>query len=440
MHKVWAVIRREFLERVRTRAFIFGTVLFPVLMVGITILPAWLASRETAPKRIAVVDATEGAAGAQVADALGNVRRGGSPGAIGAARYTITRVSASPDRLDAVRDSLIAFTGLQERGADGFDGVLVMDEAAVASGRPTYYGVNVGSQTDMRRLETELQTALRFERLRRVGIDPIVAAPALRPVDLITKKVTDGKLSGESGGASFFLAYIMGFVLYFAMVLYGVQVMTAVIEEKSSRIAEVLASSLSPFQMMLGKVLGVGAVGLLQLGIWGGTAMLVTTYRGQLAKLMGLPAEAIAGAALPAFKPDLLAVFLLFFVLGFLLFSAAYAAVAAMCNSLQETQQANAPITMCIIAGFISVFALLNEPTGDMARILTLVPVLSPFVVPVRYSLTPIPPLELALSAILTFGLMLAVVWVAARIYRVGILMYGKRPGFREVIRWVREA
>jgi ABC-2 type transport system permease protein len=436
VNKILAVVRREFLERVRTRAFLIGTLLFPILMGALFVLPILLERRATAPKRIALVDGATGDVGARVADALSNARREGPDGAQGALRYVITRVEAA-GRITEVRDSLVPLTGVTG-DAQGYDGILVLDDDKVSTGRIPYLGVNVGSPADMRKLETTLQTSLRFERLKRAGVDPYLAMPAFRDVDLQTEKVAAGKLTGESGGSSFFLAYIMGFVLYLAMVLYGVQVMTSVVEEKSSRIAEVLASSLSPFQMMLGKVLGVGATGLLQLSIWGGTAMVLTTYRGPLAKLFGASSQAVSAMKLPEIRPDLLAVFLLFFVLGFLLYAAAYAAVAALCNTPAEAQQANGPVTMCILAGFVAMFALLNEPGGTLARTLSLIPLLAPFVVPVRYSLGPIPLPELALSAALLLAAMLLVVWVAGRIYRVGILMYGKRPKLAEVWRWVR--
>lgn len=436
MNKVLAVVRREFLERVRTRAFLLGTLLFPIIMAGTFALPIMLERRATAPKRIALVDGASGDVGARVADALSNSRREGSEGSPGPLRYAITRVEA-PERTTEVRDSLVALTGVPNL-AQGFDGILVLDDDKVSTGKIPYLGVNVSSPADMQKLESVLQASLRFERLRRAGVDPYLAMPALRDVDLQTEKVAGGKLTGESGGSSFLLAYFMGFLLYFAMILYGSQVMTSVVEEKSNRIAEVLASSLTPFQMMLGKVLGVGAAGLLQLGIWGSTAMLLTTYRVPLGKLFGASEQAMRAIKLPDLRPDLLVVFLLFFVLGFLLYSAAYAAVAALCNSTQEAQQANAPITLCIVAGFIAMFSLLNEPAGTLARILSLVPITAPFVVPVRYSLSPIPLPELLLAVASLVAGMLLVVWVAGRIYRVGILMYGKRPKLAEVWRWVR--
>lgn len=434
MHKIWAVLRREFLEKVRTRAFVIGTVLFPILMIGLTVLPILLDRRETEPKRVAIVDGASGDVGTKVTEALAASRR---EGADGSARYTVFRVPAR-DRVDGVRDSLVQLVGIHQEGMESLDGVIVLTDESVDGGRIPYLGVNVGSMADMRKLESELQTTLRQERLRRAGIDVFAGMKASREVDLVAQKVTAGKLTGESGAASFMLAYIMGFILYISMVLYGIQVMNSVMEEKTNRIAEVLSSSVTPFQMMLGKVLGVGGVGLLQLGIWGGTAMAITTYRAPLARLFGASPESLSSMKLPSVRPDLLAVFLIYFVLGFLLYAAAYAAVAAMCNSQQEAQQANTPVTLCIVAGFMAMFSLLNEPSGSLARTLSLIPLMSPFVVPVRYSLAPIPIPELLLSIALTFAGMLFVVWVAGRIYRVGILMYGKRPKFSELWRWVR--
>lgn len=432
MNKVWAVIRREYVERVRTRAFLIGTLFFPVFMLALTFLPVLLESRQTEPKRIAVVDGATGEIGVRVTDALAEARRKGTSGPH---RYSVTRVPAA-NRIVDVRDSLVRLTGTSK--SEGFDGVLVLDDPTVASGRLQYLGVNVSSPSEMQKLETTMQVVLRTERLRRAGIDPYLAMPALRDVDLQTQKVAAGKLSGESGSTSFMIAYLMGFVLYFALILYGAQVMTSVVDEKSNRIAEVLVSSLTPFQLMLGKVVGVGLVGLTQLGIWGGTAMLLTTYRVQLAKLFGISGDAVTAIKMPEFRPDLLVVLLVFFVLGFMLYAAAYAAVAALCNSPQEAQQANAPITTVLIASFVSVFALLGDPTGSLARILSFVPFTAPLVVPVRHSLAPLPLGELLLSAGVLLLTMLAVVWIAGKIYRVGILMYGKKPKMREVWRWVR--
>lgn len=432
MRKVLAVIRREFIERVRTRVFILSTLLFPVFMGTLFVLPAWLMSRDTGPKTIAVVDGTTSGLGALVERSLGAARRGTSD----EARYRVTRVSAV-GREVAVRDSLVPSTGLSRRSAGGFTGILVVSDSSLETGRVQYYGNNVGSPDDVRELSRAVEPTLISQRLESMGLDQSAVMQAVRRVDMVTMKVADGRLTGESGTATFFLAYGMGMVLYMSLLIFGSQVMTSVVEEKSNRIVEILASSLTPFQMMLGKVVGVGSVALLQIAIWAGTATLLSSNRGRIVQALGGDATAAAGFALPTMSPSLLVVFLLFFALGFLLFAALYAAVGSMVNTVQEAQQAQFPVMMFVLAGFFSVFALIKEPNGTMAQVLTYVPMLSPFVVPMRYSISPLPWPELLGSIAATLLGLLAVVWLAARIYRVGILMYGKRASIREVARWI---
>ena len=234
------------------------------------------------------------------------------------------------------------------------------------------------------------------------------------------------------------IAYFMGFILYIAILIYGQQTMTSVIEEKTSRIMEVLTSSLTPFQMLLGKVLGVGAAGLAQMAIWGGTVFVLSSQRTPLAAAFGMSADAAQSFPIPSMAPGLLLVFLLYFALGFMLYGALYAAIGAMCNTIQETQQYAIFVTVFIIVGFFAVFALIKDPTGPLGVTMSYIPFFAPFTMPVRWSLTSVPPLELVLSLALMVATLLACVWLAARIYRTGILMYGKKPSWRELWRWVR--
>jgi ABC-2 type transport system permease protein len=435
MRKVWAVARREFLERVRTRAFLIGTVGGPLLLGFFMVLPALLAGRETRAKHIVVVDGASGDFGTMVAAALRDeVRDTAAPEP--RPLYRVDYVAAGEG---APLDSLVALTGVDaKKNERAIDGVLVVTDSALDAGELNYLGSNVSSPGDMSRLERVLRPVVLRERLARANVEPAVALAAVRPVTLETQRVSDGRLTGESGEASFLLAYLMAFVLYIALLLYGIQIMMSVVEEKSSRIMEILVSSLSPFQLLLGKIVGVGAVGLLQLTIWAGTAMLLTTYRLQLAGVLGVSPTEMSDIPIPTISPSLLIVFLLFFVLGFMLYAAAYAAVGAMCNSQQETQQVQMPVTLFIGLGLVSMFALLGDPNGQLARVLAFVPPIAPFVTPVRYSLSPLPLGTVAASAAATILGILAVTWVAARIYRVGILSYGKRPGLGEMLRWVR--
>ncbi len=435
MRKVFAVIRREFIERVRTRAFILGTLLFPVFMAVMLVLPGYLLSRDTGVKHIVVVDGTSSNLGRLVETTLAAARRGGQPD--GAARYVVTRVAAT-GREGAVRDSLVPFTGLSRRAAGGFVGILVVSDSSLESGRVHYFGNNVGSPGDMRELTQAIRPTVIAKRLEGLGVEPTTVMRSVQGIDVVTTKVADGRLTGESGEATFFLAYGMGFLLYLSLLIFGGQVMTSIVEEKNNRIVEILASSLTPFQMMLGKVVGVGLVALLQIGIWAGTATLISTYQRRILGAVGAGASGPIPFALPAMGFDLLIVFLLFFALGFLLFAAMYAAVGAMCNTTQEAQQAQFPVMMFVLAGFFSVFALIREPSGTAAQVLTYVPLLSPFVTPMRYSISPLALPEILLSSAVTIFGMLAIVWIAGRIYRVGILMYGKRASFADVLRWVR--
>jgi ABC-2 type transport system permease protein len=436
MRKVWAVVRREFLERVRTRAFIIGTVAGPLLLGFFMVLPALLAGRETRAKHVVVLDAASGEFGGMLAAALREEVRDTAavePRPV----YRVDYVVAAPEGPEL--DSLIRLTGLDpEKNEHAIDGVLVATDSALEAGELTYLGGNVGSPGDMGRLQRVVRPVVLRERLARANVDPAVAIAAVQPVSLETQRVSEGRLTGESGEASFLLAYLMAFVLYLALLIYGLQIMMSVVEEKGSRIIEILVSSLSPFQLLLGKILGVGAVGLLQLSMWAGTAMLLTTYRVQIASVIGVSPTEMSDIPIPVISPSLLLVFLLFFVLGFMLYAAAYAAVGAMCNSQQETQQVQMPVTLFIGLGLVSMFALLGDPNGQLARVLTFIPPIAPFVTPVRYSLAPLPLTTVLASVVTTVLGILAVTWVAARIYRVGILSYGKRPAVGELLRWVR--
>lgn len=435
MRKVWAVIRREFVERVRTKIFILGTLLFPLFMAAMFVIPGYLMSRSTGTKVIAFVDATSDSLGIQLQGSLEAARIG--RGETARPRYRVTRFAAA-GRQQSVRDSLVPFTGRSRQGAGGFHGILVVSDSTVPTGRADYYGANVASFDDMDDLERTLRPIVITKRLTRFGVDPSEVMKAVRGIDLVTTKVADGKLTGESGAATFMLAYAMGFILYLSLLLFGTQVMNSIVEEKNNRIVEVLASSLTPFQMMLGKVVGIGLVALLQIGIWTGAATVLSSQQQRILSALGATASGPVAFSLPAMAPDLLVVFLLFFALGFLLFAAAYAAVGAMCNTTQEAGQLQMPVMMFVLMGFFSVFALVRDPNGTAAHVLSYVPMLTPFVIPMRYAISPLPIADLAVSAAITVLGLLAVVWVAARIYRIGILSYGKRPGMKDMWRWVR--
>ncbi|MEO6799629.1 MAG: ABC transporter permease [Rhodanobacter sp.] len=437
MKKVIAVVRREFVERVRTKAFVISTVLLPVFMVAMVLLPALMMSGGDRASRIALVDASTTGLGQSVSHALESEKLGSGPGA--KARYTAQVFPATRDDLARTRDDLIAKTGFSSKKVqDGWNGVLVLTDDTLSTGKASYYGGNVGSPESMSKLQRAVSNALAGVRLGKSGVDAALVKRAMAPANLDTTKVSDGKLTGQSGQESFLIAYGMGFILYIAILIYGQQTMTSVIEEKTSRIMEVLTSSLTPFQMLLGKVLGVGLAGLTQMAIWAGTVFVLSSQRTPLAGLFGMGADAAQSFPIPSMPVGLLVVFLLYFALGFMLYGALYAAIGAMCNTIQETQQYAIFVTVFIIVGFFAVFALIKDPTGPLGITMSYIPFFAPFTMPVRWSLTSVPPLELVLSLALMVVTLLACVWLAARIYRTGILMYGKKPSWRELWRWIR--
>ncbi len=435
MNKIFAIIRREFIARVRTRAFLITTLLLPVFMVVVSVVPALMMRGGDRTTRIGVVDGTTDGFGTSVESGLTAETLSSKPGAT--KRYDVRRISAA-GRVDAVRDSLVALTGLNSSNhRETLDGVLVLADSTLRTGDAEYLGTNTSGLESMAMLEGSLSKAMRQTRLAKSGIDPAVLKDALRSADLKTTKVSGGRATGESGAASFIIGYFMAFVLYLSVVIYGQQTMMSVIEEKTSRIMEVLASSVRPFQMLFGKVLGVGSVGLLQMAIWGATVYTVTSQRGRIAGLIGVSPDAMQQMPIPSMSPGLLAVFLAYFILGFLLYGALYAAIGSMCNSTQDAQQYVAVLTPLLMISFFATFAIFKDPTGGIGVPMSIIPFFSQLAMPVRWSLAAVPPGQLVLSLGLGLFALFGVTWVAARIYRTGILMYGKKPSFAEVFRWL---
>jgi len=245
--------------------------------------------------------------------------------------------------------------------------------------------------------------------------------------------------TGESASQSFALGYFMAILLYFAILVYGIGLMQSVLEEKTTKIVEVLVSSLRPFQLLAGKLLGVGGTSLFQFLIWAVTTRVLLSQRGPLmGRFAG--AEGANVFQLPSVPALTAVLFLFYFVTGFLLYAAMFAAVGAMSNSHQEAQQAQQPVTMLLMLSMFSLLPLITNPASTYSVVLSLIPFSAPIAMPVRWVAGSVPFVEVATSmAFLLLGIV-AVLWVAGRIYRVGILMTGKRPSIKELVRWVRTA
>ncbi len=416
MRNVLIVLRREYLYRVRNRWFIISTLALPVLLVGFAAIATMAVSRQANDdQETPIVDQT-GVLYDLVAERLD---QGLKP----------KRVAATAEALDEVT----------ERAREGkISGYLVLDDETLASGRATFHGERApGMLSRMRMQQAVVHSALEV-RLRATGSGAEVE-DLLAGGDIAFETVSDE--TPEEGAREVGLAagFAAAMVLYLVILLYGGMVMRSVLEEKTSRVVEVVLSSLRPWELMLGKILGVGAVGLTQVAIWALTAALGLT--------VGLP-------FLVAFKPELanlsellqylpavggLVLFLAFFILGYLLFSSLYAAVAAMCSTEAEAGQAQLPVTMLVVIPIFFISSIMEDPNSTLSTVLSLVPFFSPILMLPRY-LGGAPLWQAGLSLVLIAITIVGVAWVAGRIYRVGILMQGKRPTLPELWRWVKEA
>jgi ABC-2 type transport system permease protein len=405
-------------ERVRQRWFWVMVVLGPLFFGAIFILPTLLAGKGGV-KRIVVVDGTTSTFGARLTERLDRE-----------SLFIAVRVPAGP----ATADSLMAAVDAKE-----LDGFLIVSDAAVDSGKVMYRASNVSSFITIGTLERVIGEMVNATRLEREGVNPALVAQARIRIDLDSKKISGGKATGESAAQSFSLAYFMGIILYMAILLYGINVMSSVLEEKTTKIVEVLISSLRPFQLLLGKVIGVGAVSIFQFLIWGVSTRLLISQRRHLLGEQGM-SDGGGLFQVPHVSAGTAAIFIAYFLGGFLLYSSMFAAVGAMSSNEQEARQAQQPVVMLLVASFVSMFAMLNDPASTLSVTLSMIPFSAPIAMPVRWAAGNLPFHEVALSlGILTVSI-LGVTWVAARIYRVGILMTGKRPSIKELVRWVRTA
>lgn len=417
--KLLTVIRREYLERVRSKAFIIATVLGPVLMGAMMVVPMLVAKSRAGSSllRVAVVDQT-GELGAAVEQALRIAVWEGKP------RFDVRpgEPGTPEEREKLHRDSVL-------KGE--LDGFLVLPDGALGAAKADYFGRNVSNQMDIGLLRKTVNDLLVSRRLSGAGIDPDRVKELTRGLDLRTVRLSKAG-EREDKGAAVVFSVVLLMILYTSILMWGQSVMTGVIEEKTNRVVEVVLSGLSATELLAGKLLGVGAAGLTQFGVWA-------------LSLFGVSLAMAGPGAASAFKmPEVsllvLVSFVLFFLLGFAFYAALYAAVGAAVNNLQEAQNFVLPIVLPLVIGIMFFPIILESPDGPLAVVLSLIPFLTPLLMFLRIVVLTPPTWQIVLS----FGFMVAaisgVIWFAARIYRVGILMYGKRPTFPELIRWARRS
>jgi ABC-2 type transport system permease protein len=411
MRDTMVIAKREIMERIKSKWFLVMTVLGPLGIIAMIVVPARLAGRGAEGSKVDIVDAT---------------------GVIGKPLETaLEAVLWKPQIIAADTSDAAELARIHDKTINGY---VRVPKDALDGGAIVYQGDNGSSQQVVITLREILRSVVQAERGVRAKIDPAQLVSVLGPVNVETLHTT-GETSGTSGMGSFLLAYALALILYIAITLYGVGVMRSIVTEKTSRVMELMVAAVKPQALMAGKILGVGAAGLLQLTVWLGMGALTLAYRDQLLGAFGVHG---GGAALPDLGGPEVVIVILYFIFGFFFYASLYAAAGALVSSEQEAQQVQMPVTLIMVVGLTCLNLVSNDPRGGASAVMTMVPFWSPMLMPMRYVLGGASLGQVALSlGILAISTYL-VVRVAAKIYRVGILLYGKRPGVRELLRWLR--
>jgi ABC-2 type transport system permease protein len=407
---VFVIARRELLERIQSKWFLVMTVVMPLAMVAMIVVLALLTARGEGAK-IEILDRT-GVLAQPLADSLAALEW--KPAVIAA---------DTPEAVEMARIRTKQITGFLTIPADGLDG-----------GTIVYRGENGSSQVVELTLREVVGQAVQDARGKRVGLSDAARAALFRRLEFDSLQ-TSGTGEATQGSAAFFVGYAIAYLLLLVIITYGVAVMRSVVQEKTSRVMELMVATVKPSSLMSGKILGVGTAGLIQIAIWLTMGALTLAYREQI---LGVFGRSGGGGGLPSIAADHILIALGYFILGYFFYAALYASLGAMVSTDQEAQQVQTPVTVLLVAGIAMVTAVSGDPRGVTSAIVTMLPFWSALLMPMRYFLGGATLGEVAISlAILALSTVL-VARAAAKIYRVGVLMYGKRPSVRELIRWMR--
>jgi len=422
LNRIFAIIRREYLERVRTKAFWISTIIVPVFLGAMIIIPSWLAMRGGGTFNVAVLDLS-GRFAKPVAEEVSHMLSSDKEKLV----INLKQIEPGPDPA-ATRERVKNAVQAQK-----YDGMLVLPATLPDSGQPEYLAPNVAAFKLLSVLERSVNNAVVAERLTDAGLDPSQVRELTKHVGLKTLKLGTKGEETRDQGQGFLLSYAFMLIIYMSVLMYGLYVMRGVLEEKTNRIVEVVIATVKPFELMLGKILGIGAVGLTQFLIWG-LVMMAVTAPGAAA------AVGFSGLEMPSFPPLLMIFFVVYFILGFLLFGTLYAGIGAAFDTEQEAQNFQFVIMTPLIMALLLMVQIINQPDSTLSVVLSLIPLFTPMLMFLRMTLVQVPALQLAASVILMVATIVGAAWVVGKIYRVGILMHGSKPKMKDLVRWIREA
>lgn len=426
MNKTWVLIKREFLIRVKNKGFIIGTFALPVLIVvimGIQIAVQSMGAREK--KTLALIDLTGEVGPAYTAYMDENFRDDRK-----VPLYTFETVTTVPESLAAVtaRYSLLV---QQEK----LSALIILPADIFLTSQFELHARNISNMEFNAALERSLSRVVSDLRLAESGLDQELVRKLTQRMDLKTFKVSEAGTKEESGFATWGISYAMMFILYMALIFYGQFVMRGVYEDKNSRVMEVVLSSVRADQLMAGKIIGIGGAGLLQFLIWALFVALASAYG---MTMMNYFAPGAGDFPLPTISFSVYLFFFIFFLLGYFIYATLYATLGSMVNDEADAQSLQWPVTMLIVLGFLFMFFVLNNPNSTLAVILSLIPFFTPLLMFLRFSVGAAPMWQVLLSVVLMIASIIALIWFTGRIFRVGILMYGKKPNLPEVLKWIK--
>jgi len=421
MHKIILIIKREFLTRVRKRTFIIGTILFPVLYLGLIFGTGYIADKTKQNLKVAIIDKSG----------------------------LITNTLVNEENKEDTAKTIGLVTGANENtimdmyDSMGYDGYIIIPDTIrwetgtkkiTFNSNKTYGdGATYPVQMKLNRIWDKIKN-------EKLGIDSLKKSILTNSkIDLIAKNNKDKSANAQ---IAVVIGYVCGFLMYFILLLYGSQVMMGVTEEKTSRIAEVVVSSVKPFQLMIGKIIGIGMVALTQFLIWIACIFIIynitksTGNAGVASEMVGKIQEVFTSINV------LLVVgcFIFYLLAGFFFYSSLYAAIGSAINEdMREAQSLSFPITMLIIFSIALMTPAIANPSSPVAVWASIIPFSSPIVMMARIPFgvpNTVPWWQLGLSMALLIAGFMFTTWFAAKIYRTGILMYGKKPSWKEMIKW----
>ncbi len=429
--KIAAVIKREFFTRAKTKGYIIGTLLFPTLIVllfgGIFIFGKLF---QPSTRTFVVVDQT-GRIFDEFASSFPDTLRSGAP------RYRFIGKETGTVSLD----TLLALLQKQVVSKE-IQGYLVFPEDLTESRKVRYSARSVSDYEEQERFGRTLSQIVANLRLEKQGYpaDKIRQEMALGRVTLESRQITDKGEIEKSGISSFVLTYLLTYLMFLMIMIYGQTMMRSVIEEKSQRITETIVSSIKPVELMLGKLIGVCGLGLTQMVVTGFIILAVLQWGAPLFVKFGVSDPGFMGFFKAIhFTPTIFFFLIFYFLMGFVFYALIYAAVGAMVNTEDEGSQYQFPIIFLMIIGYFMMFTMARNPDTSMALIFSLIPPFTPILMFTRIAVSdPIIPSGAYVSIPLMIASLAVTVALVAKIYRVGILMYGKKPSFKEAIRWIR--